>query len=46
MANEWQAICLPFDLDEEELKTTFGTGFELAEYTLLNGTVMTFTPQE
>ena len=46
MANEWQAICLPFDLDEEELKTTFGTGVELAEYTLLNGTVMTFTPQE
>lgn len=46
VANEWQAICLPFDLDEEELKTTFGTGVELAEYTLLNGTVMTFTPQE
>ena len=46
LANEWQAICLPFDLDEEELKTTFGTGVELAEYTLLNGTVMTFTPQE
>ena len=46
MANEWQAICLPFDLDEDELKGTFGTGVELAEYTLLNGTAMTFTPQD
>ena len=46
VANEWQAICLPFDLDEDELKGTFGTGVELAEYTLLNGTAMTFTPQD
>ena len=46
VANEWQAICLPFDLDEDELKATFGTGVELAEYTLLNGTTMTFTPQD
>ena len=46
VANEWQAICLPFDLDEDELKATFGNGVELAEYTLLNGTTMTFTPQE
>lgn len=46
VANEWQAICLPFDLDGDELKATFGTGVELAEYTLLNGTTMTFTPQD
>ncbi len=46
VANKWQAICLPFDLDEDELKTTFGNGVELAEYTLLNGTAMTFTPQD
>jgi len=46
VANKWQAICLPFDLDEDELKATFGTGVELAEYTLLNGTTMTFTPQD
>lgn len=46
VANEWQAICLPFDLDGDELKVTFGTGVELAEYTLLNGTTMTFTPQD
>ena len=45
-ASQWQAICLPFDLDEDELKAIFGTGVELAEYTLLNGTAMTFTPQE
>lgn len=46
VANEWQAICLPFDFDGDELKATFGTGVELAEYTLLNGTTMTFTPQD
>ncbi|MBO5624888.1 MAG: hypothetical protein J5953_03745, partial [Prevotella sp.] len=46
VANEWQAICLPFDLDGDELKATFGTGVELDEYTLLNGTTMTFTPQD
>lgn len=46
VANEWQAICLPFNLDGDELKATFGTGVELAEYTLLNGTTMTFTPQD
>lgn len=46
VANEWQAICLPFDHDGDELKATFGTGVELAEYTLLNGTTMTFTPQD
>ena len=45
-ANEWQAICLPFDLDEDELKATFGTGVQLAEYTSLNGTTLNFTPQE
>lgn len=45
-ASEWQAICLPFNLDGDELKATFGTGVELAEYTLLNGTTMTFTPQD
>lgn len=45
-ASEWQAICLPFDLDEDELKATFGTGVELAEYTSLSGTTLNFTPQE
>lgn len=45
-ASEWQAICLPFDLDEDELKATFGNGVELAEYTSLSGTTLNFTPQE
>lgn len=45
-ASEWQAICLPFDLDEDELKATFGTAVELAEYTSLSGTTLNFTPQE
>lgn len=45
-ASEWQAICLPFDLDEDELKATFGTVVELAEYTSLSGTTLNFTPQE
>lgn len=45
-ASQWQAICLPFDLDENELKATFGTGVELAEYTSLNGTTLNFTPQD
>lgn len=45
-ASEWQAICLPFDLDEDELKATFGNDVELAEYTSLSGTTLNFTPQE
>ena len=45
-ANQWQAICLPFDLDEDELKATFGSDVELAEYTSLTGTTLNFTPQE
>ena len=46
VANEWQAICLPFDLDEDELKASFGTDVELAEYISLNGTTLNFTPQD
>jgi len=45
-ASEWQAICLPFDLDKDELKATFGNDVELAEYTSLSGTTLNFTPQE
>ena len=46
-ANTWATICLPFNLDEDELKNYFGDDVQLAEYTRLDGagTLMVFSKQ-
>lgn len=31
-ANEWSTLCLPFDMNEAQLKTAFGDDVELAEF--------------
>ena len=31
-ANEWSTICLPFSMDEDQLKAAFGEDVELAEF--------------
>lgn len=43
---EWNTICLPFSLSEEELQATFGTDVQLREYSSITGTTMRFTPAE
>ena len=47
-ANTWTTICLPFNLDEDELKTYFGEEVKLAEYSRLEGagTLMVFKKQK
>ena len=47
-ANTWSTICLPFNLDEDELKTYFGDDVKLAEYSRLDGggTLMVFKKQD
>lgn len=32
VANQWDAICLPFDVSAEQMTSIFGTGYELKEY--------------
>lgn len=38
-ANEWSTLCLPFDMNEAQLKTAFGDDVELAEF-------VNYTPEE
>ena len=47
-ANTWTTICLPFNLDEDELKSYFGDDMQLAEYTRLDGagTLMVFNKMD
>ncbi len=43
-ANEWNAISLPFSVDEAQLKTVFGNGFDIKTFTGVSedGTKMIF----
>ncbi len=31
-ANQWSTICLPFEMDEEQVKAAFGDGVQIAEF--------------
>ncbi|MBO4754450.1 MAG: CotH kinase family protein [Bacteroidales bacterium] len=43
-AGEWNTICLPFSLDYDQLKATFGNDVQLLEYSSIVGDFMKFTP--
>jgi len=42
-ANEWQAVCFPFDIKKSTLDAVFTGGYELREFSSMNGNNFVFT---
>ena len=42
--NSWNTLCVPFDIDNNQLKSQFGDGMKVYEYTSVNEIRMLFSP--